>query len=86
MPFDFKIRYIKGNEIPHVDALTRLSFRNKANLDSQLLGRYKAINYVNFEKVLLNPVDIRGEIILSPFPQKIIRQIKSGNWKIFTQA
>ena len=85
MPFDFTVEYIKGNEIPHVDTLTRLSFRNETNPDAQPSGGYEAFNYVNFEKALLNPVDVRREIVLNLFLQKIIQRIKSGNCKNCTQ-
>ena len=39
MAFDFDIEYIKGNSIPHVDALSRLRFY-KESKDKTRIWRY----------------------------------------------
>lgn len=59
MAFDFDIRYIKGNAIPHVDVLSRLHFK-RGQKDSIL---------ENMEYEFLHCIDT----IKSTWPQKHYR-------------
>jgi len=84
--YDFEIKYIKGKDIPHVDAMSRLSFKNEEVDNAQDLTVCETINSVVFAHELLDEELVVFEINFSPLLTTIKNRIKSGYWNNCSQA
>jgi hypothetical protein len=83
MQFDFTLEYVQGKNIPHADALSRLRFENA---DLEPSSTFWAVNCVAFESPTIDPHRIVSEIESDRLLQRIVRRIRSGDWRDCTQA
>ena len=84
MPYDYSIKYIPGKIITHADALTRLKFNDYPSKDDGEIS--KIINYVNFEKSIIDHNLIVSETSKDRILQQIINRIRNNNWSNCSQA
>ena len=60
MAYEYTIRYVKGVDIPHADALSRMKFNDGSNsTDQDDRTTAAVINCVEFEKSVLNSANFR---------------------------
>jgi hypothetical protein len=83
MQFDFDINFVRGSQIPHADALSRLSFQDADPEPSEVSS---AINCVAFEPSIIDRHRVISEMDSDPFLQRILIRIRSGNWRNCSQA
>ena len=84
MGFDYELKYIPGEKIPHADALSRMDFDKDESDNDQVCF---AINNIYFaQRDLVTQSEIKTEIGKNRLFQDIIKRIKSGNWKQFLEA
>ena len=84
MSYDYSIKYVRGRDLPHVDALSRLRFSCDAR-DEDPTQVAATINCVQFENELLQPDDVRTEM-REPFFRGILERVRQGRWSNCTQA
>ncbi len=86
MPFDYDISYVKGSDILHADAMSRLSFVGEESSKSDEIAKNATINAIDFEQDLLDPDQVKLELSMDSFANKIMDRVRSGNWKNCSQA
>ena len=84
MSYDYAINYVKGKDLPHVDALSRLRFKGM-NEDKDPACVTATINCVQYENELLSSDEVKSEM-KDPFLQGIMNRVKRGRWSNCTQA
>ena len=85
MPYDYTIKYVKGTDIPHADAMSRLRFQ-KCDVDNSDESCSVVINDVHFATDLLDSDIVRRELSLDSFLQRIFTRIRRGDWQRCSQA
>lgn len=80
MQYDFDIMYVPGNNIAHVDALTRLKFSDinhnkKEDADTELI-----LNVAQFVPSVIDIQSLKQELLTDWSSKKIYNRIISGNW------
>ena len=75
MAFDFDIIYVKGNTIPHVDALSRLTFDQE---DEERNDHEEVIHWV--ETDVLQAERLREETVQDPILNGIVNRIRRNAW------
>ena len=83
MSYDYSIKYVPGEDLPHADALSRLRFKGEEDADMNQVAAF--INCVEFEGKLLDPEEVRLEL-KEPFMSRILERVKKGWWSNCTQA
>jgi hypothetical protein len=87
MAYEYTIRYVKGADIPHADALSRMKFKDESSTtDRDDLDTAAVINCVEFEKGVLDSVKVQTELANDKFIQGILRRVRSGRWSNCSQA
>lgn len=86
MSYDYSITYIRGSQIAHADALSRLRFYDDEQQISEESLISETINSVNFESSILDKDKVINELTVDPFIQRIKSRIVSGNWSKCTQT
>ena len=74
-----KIKYVKGKDIPHVDAMSGFSFKNDEVDDTQELTACETINSVVFARTILDQELVVSEINFSTLFSRIKNRIKTEN-------
>ena len=70
-----------GKDIPHADGLSRLKFQPSPLLLEDTIA---AVDDFNFS--VLQPEEIRQDILVDPIIQEVMRRVVSGNWNGHTKA
>ena len=87
MSFDYSIKYAKGQQIPHADALTRLYFKEEAlEPDEQLASAAPSINTVQYATPTLPVRAIIDELMRDPEMQRILWRVISGDWNACSES
>lgn len=86
MAYDYSIRYVKGADIPHVDALSRMKFKTDVAKDTDDAELAALINCIEFEKSVLDLTRVQNEVTADSFTQNICHRVRSGNWNNCSQA
>jgi len=73
--FDYTISYLKGDEIPHVDALSRLKFSNTVE---ETVSTDSFVHFV--ETDVLKLAELKQETLNDNMLQKIIKRIQTNKW------
>ena len=81
MAFDFDIMYVKGNTIPHVDALSRLTFDQE---EEEMYDYEEVIHWV--ETDVLQAERLREETIQDPILSGIASRIRRNAWNNCSKA
>ena len=81
MAFDFDIMYVKGNTIPHVDALSRLAFNKE---DDEISDTEDVLHWV--ETDVLPIKQLQEETLLDPILSKISNRIRRNKWNDCSKA
>ena len=82
MGFDFDLKSEAGEQIPHVDAMSRLDFDDDDN--DRICFALDNIYFVQSDLVIQS--DIRTELGWNRFFQDVIKRTKSGNWEQCSEA
>ena len=86
MSYDYNIDYVKGTDIPHADAMSRLSFVKTDNSRDADVAKDATINAIDYEQRLLEPNQVKMELSVDSFAKKIMDRVRSGNWTNCSQA
>jgi hypothetical protein len=87
MNYDYEVKYARGRDIPHVDALTRLQFTHEGpNVDEERANTTLTVNAVYFSTPLLQVSTIRNEIKRDTMLQRILWRVIGGDWSDCSQA
>jgi len=73
--FDYTILYAKGENIPHVDALSRLKFKSS---DNECALESSCVHLV--ETDVLQPSELQRETPQDPVLKDILKRIRTNNW------
>ena len=80
MGFDYEIQYVKGNTIPHVDAMSRLDFEEDANDDSYS-DCCSTSSFVHWtETDVVNLKDLAFATKKDPILERITNRIITNKW------
>lgn len=86
MPYDFSINYVKGTNMAHADAMSRLKFASSNEKEVAEESVEMAINSVVFEKAILDMNEVTNELQSDPVSKQILNRIKTGNWQRCSEA
>ncbi len=85
MAFDFDIQYVRAEDLPHADAISRLRFKRNPPTDEDKRCA-TLVNAVYFEKALIDPIRIKSELSMSSFLRRILDRVKYGRWSQCSEA
>ena len=89
MAFDFDIDYVKGNSIPHVDALSRLQFYKESKDKTEEEFEDKFLHWVEADVLSLDRMatESRHDPVLSRITSRIKKKIEkiAPGWRVPTK-
>lgn len=86
MPYDYDIDFVQGVDIPHADAMSRLSFAKTVPTKEDAIATDATINSIDYEQQLLDPNQVKLELAVDSFANRIMNRVRSGNWIKCSQA
>ena len=86
MPYDYTIRYTRGCDMKHADALSRLRFKNSADFNEVESSVAHTVHSVHFEKCVLDEERLKSAILMNSLYKGIKSRIVSGNCSRMSQA
>ena len=84
MGFDYALKYIPGEQIPHADALSRTHFDEEESDNGRACFTINNMYFAPSD--LVTQAEIKTELGTNRLFQDIIKRIKSGNWKQCSEA
>ena len=78
--FDYKLKYVPGEQIPHADALTRLRFEDEKPEEKKLFFRMTSFSQII--KLYYIKSDLKSNRTL----QDVFKRIRSGDWRQCLEA
>ena len=84
MGFDYALKYIPGEQIPHADALSRTDFDEEESDNGRACFTINNIYFASSD--LVTQAEIKTELGTNRLFQDIIKRIKSGKWKQCSEA
>ena len=85
LPQDRHFDRVKGADIKHADALSRLRFENESSQEEEC-DTLLSVHSVTFQQSVLSNAQISAEILRDSFLQRIMWHVTSGNWRNCSQA
>lgn len=83
MAFNYEIEYVKGNTIPHVDALSRLQFEEEQHEKNEKVED-GILHLVETNVLLINRLMM--ETLPDPVLNRIVERIKNNKWSDCSKA
>jgi len=79
MAFDYEIMYVKGDSIPHVDALSRLSFSSDDSADK--VDETNNESFIHWtETDILSLAELRNESLNDAILTSIMKRVELNRW------
>ena len=78
MGFDYEIRYVKGNTIPHVDAMSRLDFNEAGDDDDNQAVDSSFVHWTETDVVNMEEMAIATKH--DPVLSSIVKRIATNRW------
>ena len=76
MGFDYKFKYVPGDQIPHTDALSRLHF-NEIQKEEKVCFNQNEIFFAETQTIKLN--DIENDLKSNRFIQEVFKRIQNSD-------
>ena len=85
--FDYEIKYVKGENIPHVDALSRLDFSTAGDADNVHVGKEEEGTFVHWTEMdIASLEEMKLETCRERLLMDILRHVETNKWSACSVA